>query len=86
MMSSASTLTFWPSRRPSREPDALQAAETFGLDGPAIPDGLVRTWRKRIRFRRHLARLSQDGPALVEDIGLTMKQVEAELRKPFWRR
>jgi uncharacterized protein YjiS (DUF1127 family) len=43
------------------------------------------TWRKRFRFRRHLERLSKDGPQLIEDIGLTMDEVEAELQKPFWQ-
>ena len=35
--------------------------------------------------RRNDPVLSRDGPKLIEDIGLTMRQVEDELAKPFWR-
>ncbi|TPM34123.1 DUF1127 domain-containing protein [Mesorhizobium sp. B2-2-2] len=45
-----------------------------------------RSWRERIRFRWELERMSKDNPHLIDDIGLTKRQVEAELAKPFWRR
>ncbi|WP_181170928.1 DUF1127 domain-containing protein [Mesorhizobium sp. B2-1-3] len=45
-----------------------------------------RTWRERIRFRWELERMSKDNPHLIDDIGLTRQQVEAELAKPFWQR
>ncbi|WP_318013601.1 MULTISPECIES: DUF1127 domain-containing protein [unclassified Mesorhizobium] len=45
-----------------------------------------RTWRERIRFRWELERMSKDNPHLIDDIGLTRRQVEAELAKPFWQR
>ncbi|WP_318012712.1 MULTISPECIES: DUF1127 domain-containing protein [unclassified Mesorhizobium] len=45
-----------------------------------------RSWRERIRFRWELERMTKDNPHLIDDIGLTKRQVEAELAKPFWQR
>lgn len=45
-----------------------------------------RTWRERIRFRWELAQMSKHNPHLIDDIGLTRRQVEAEIAKPFWQR
>ncbi|SDA99189.1 DUF1127 domain-containing protein [Mesorhizobium qingshengii] len=45
-----------------------------------------RTWRERIRFRWELEQMSKDNPHLIDDIGLTRRQVEAEIAKPFWQR
>ena len=28
----------------------------------------------------------KDNPELIDDIGLTIRQVEAEIAKPFWQR
>lgn len=39
-------------------------------------------WRQRRAQRANLALLSD---RLLDDIGLTPRQVEIELRKPFWR-
>lgn len=47
---------------------------------------LFSTWRWRLRFRWELERKSQENPHLIRDIGLTKRQVEAEIAKPFWRR
>lgn len=47
---------------------------------------LLAAWRWRIRFRWELARKAQENPRLIADIGLTRRQVEAEIAKPFWRR
>ena len=30
--------------------------------------------------------MSKDNPHLIDDIGLTRRQVEAEIAKPFWQR
>ena len=30
--------------------------------------------------------MSKDNPDLIDDIGLTKRQVEAEIAKPFWQR
>ncbi|RWC63011.1 DUF1127 domain-containing protein [Mesorhizobium sp.] len=45
-----------------------------------------RTWRERIRFRWQLRQMSKDNPHLIDDIGLTIEQVEGEIAKPFWER
>lgn len=45
-----------------------------------------RSWRERIRFRWELAQMAKDNPHLIDDIGLTDRQLEAELAKPFWQR
>ena len=47
---------------------------------------ILATWEERERFRWKLARMARDNPHLIDDIGLTGRQVEAELAKPFWRR
>ncbi|MCA1443307.1 DUF1127 domain-containing protein [Ensifer sp. IC4062] len=44
------------------------------------------TWDERIRFRWDLAQKAKDNPHLIDDIGLTRHEVEAEVAKPFWRR
>ncbi|TCN29076.1 DUF1127 domain-containing protein [Sinorhizobium americanum] len=59
--------------------------EATALDGPVTTGSLVETWNRRIHYREELARLSKDGPELLDDIGLTTRQVEDELTKPFWR-
>ena len=47
---------------------------------------IIATWRERIRFRWELKQMSRDNPHLIDDIGLTRRQVEAEIAKPFWQR
>ncbi|WP_245279162.1 DUF1127 domain-containing protein [Mesorhizobium loti] len=43
--------------------------------------------RARARFRWDLKRISEANPHLIDDIGLTMRQVEEEIAKlPFWQR
>lgn len=46
---------------------------------------IIATWEERIRFRRDLEQRSKANPHLIDDIGLTRRQVEAELAKPFWQ-
>jgi uncharacterized protein YjiS (DUF1127 family) len=46
----------------------------------------IATWRERIRLRRKLEEMSKANPHLIDDIGLTRRQVEAEIAKPFWQR
>jgi uncharacterized protein YjiS (DUF1127 family) len=46
---------------------------------------LIATWHRRSRFRRALEQKSKDNPHLIDDIGLTRRQVEAEIAKPFWQ-
>ena len=47
---------------------------------------LVATWRWRKRFRRELEQMSKASPHLIDDIGLTRRQVEAEIAKPLLAR
>jgi uncharacterized protein YjiS (DUF1127 family) len=48
---------------------------------------IVATWREQSRFRWDLKRMSEANPHLIDDIGLTRRQVEAEIAKlPFWQR
>ena len=44
-----------------------------------------RTWRERIRFRWKLEQMSKANPHLIDDIGLTKRQAEEEIAKPFWQ-
>ena len=44
-----------------------------------------RTWRERIRFRWELEQMSKANPHLIDDIGLTKRQAEEEIAKPFWQ-
>ncbi|KGM34741.1 DUF1127 domain-containing protein [Inquilinus limosus] len=52
--------------------------------GLAALRSLVATWRERIRLRRALARMAKANPYLIDDIGLTRREAEAEIAKPFW--
>jgi uncharacterized protein YjiS (DUF1127 family) len=43
--------------------------------------------RERARFRLDLKRMARDNPHLIDDIGLTNREVEEEIAKlPFWQR
>jgi uncharacterized protein YjiS (DUF1127 family) len=46
---------------------------------------IIATWGERIRFRRELEQKLKDDPHLIDDIGLTRRQIEAEIAKPFWQ-
>ncbi len=46
---------------------------------------IIAAWEERIRFRWDLEQKSKDNPHLLQDIGLTRRQAEAEIAKPFWR-
>ncbi|WP_341488024.1 DUF1127 domain-containing protein [Pararhizobium sp. A13] len=46
----------------------------------------IATWDERTHFRWKLEQMSKDNPRLIDDIGLTRRQVEAEIAKPFWQR
>jgi uncharacterized protein YjiS (DUF1127 family) len=45
---------------------------------------IIATWRERMYVRRELERLLNDNPELIDDVGLTRCQIEAEIAKPFW--
>ena len=47
----------------------------------------IAAWRERTYFRWDLKRISEANPHLIDDIGLTRRQVEEEIAKlPFWQR
>jgi uncharacterized protein YjiS (DUF1127 family) len=45
----------------------------------------IAIWRGRLRHREALASLAHMGSHILEDVGLNVQQVEAELKKPFWK-
>jgi len=47
---------------------------------------IIATWSERIRYRWELEQKSKGNPHLIDGIGLTSRQVEAEIAKSFWRR
>ena len=73
-------------------------APTAWLEGPVAPRpksrrsgnfaalfSLISTWEERARFRWELQQMTKANPHLIGDIGLTGRQAEAEIAKPFWR-
>ena len=52
---------------------------------PATLRGIIAAWEERKRVRWELEQMSRDNPHLLQDIGLTRRQVEAEIAKPFWQ-
>jgi len=52
---------------------------------PATLRGIVETWRWRIHFRWELEQKLKDNAHLVDDIGLTRRQLGAEIAKRFWQ-
>ncbi|MER9652405.1 DUF1127 domain-containing protein [Mesorhizobium sp. M0152] len=44
-----------------------------------------RTLRERMRFRWQLGQMLKNNPHLIDDIGLTKQQAEAEIAKRFWQ-
>ena len=46
---------------------------------------IMAAWEERKRVRWELEQMSRDNPHLIQDIGLTRRQVEAEIARPFWQ-
>ena len=46
---------------------------------------MIATWDERTRFRWDLKQKAKDNPHLIDDIGLTRRQVEVEIAKSFWQ-
>lgn len=64
----------------------VEPAEPWrGLYGLRALRGIVATWEERVRFRWDLAQMLKANRHLIADIGLTKKQAEAEIAKPFWK-
>ncbi|WP_419695659.1 DUF1127 domain-containing protein [Mesorhizobium muleiense] len=79
--------------------DTLASAPHQAGGTPVEPAGILRrqhslatlrsiiaAWDDRKRFRWELEQMAKNNPHLIDDIGLTRRQVEAEIAKPFWRR
>jgi uncharacterized protein YjiS (DUF1127 family) len=45
---------------------------------------LIASWREKNRFQIDLERKLQGDPHVLDDVGLTRRQVEDELARPFW--
>jgi uncharacterized protein YjiS (DUF1127 family) len=43
------------------------------------------TWRERVVLRRALAEMLEANPHMIDDIGMTKQEVEAEITKRFWQ-
>ena len=73
----------------SLAPATHQAARPMGSAAMSPrhngPRSLLAIWEERIRVRWELEQMSKDGSHLINDIGLTRGQVEAEIAKPFWQ-
>jgi len=73
--------------------DTLASASAAWPEKPAAPTGrhlmspqsMIAAWRERIRFRWDLKQMAEANPHLIDDIGLTRRQVEAEIVKRFWQ-
>ncbi|ANN61228.1 hypothetical protein A9174_03635 [Mesorhizobium loti NZP2037] len=47
----------------------------------------IAAWREQTRYRWDLKRISEVNPHLIDDIGLTRREVDEEIAKlPFWQR
>ncbi len=51
----------------------------------ASPRSIIAILEERKRFRLDLERMAKTTRHLIDDIGLTRRQVAAEIAKPFWR-
>jgi uncharacterized protein YjiS (DUF1127 family) len=68
----------------SADSSAAGALPPIGGDGGVLAPGIeqLRLWRERAAQRRRLKNLDEHRLA---DLGLTRAEVQAEVRKPFWR-
>ncbi|QJP14930.1 DUF1127 domain-containing protein [Starkeya sp. ORNL1] len=85
-MKDTSTLASAPHHAARPGTPVGQAEASRRHDSLATLRSIVATWRWRIRFRRELELKSLASPHLLDDIGVTRRQVEAEIAKPFWQR
>ncbi|TPJ28559.1 DUF1127 domain-containing protein [Mesorhizobium sp. B2-7-2] len=76
--------SFTPSTCLAAAPATRSRRGRFSL---AALRSLIAERRKQAYFRFELKRMATDNPHLIDDIGLTRKEVEAEIAKlPFWQR
>ena len=70
----------------SRLSSAPRGRTTTAVAAPAKRESILAIWRGRIHFRWELAQLLRNNPELIDDVGLTARQIEREIAKPFWQR
>ncbi|MDX8524277.1 DUF1127 domain-containing protein [Mesorhizobium sp. MSK_1335] len=76
--------TFAPSTCLAAAPAMHSRRRRYSL---AALRSLIALRREQAYFRFELKRMATDNPHLIDDIGLTKKEVEAEIAKlPFWQR
>jgi uncharacterized protein YjiS (DUF1127 family) len=79
----------WPGKPASPEPTSPEPTSPVHASrhscGLAALRDIVSTWKERRSFRWQLDQMSKTSPHLIDDIGLTSRQVEAEIAKPFWK-
>ncbi|HEV7319835.1 MAG TPA: DUF1127 domain-containing protein [Ensifer sp.] len=63
---------------PPAVPGATRSYRRFSLRS------LIASWREKNRFQIDLERKLQGDPHVLDDVGLTRRQVEDELARPFW--
>lgn len=79
--------TLCPVQRPAARPPVSTTELSGPLHALATLRDRIAAWRERAHFRWELKRIARDNPHLIDDIGLTRRQVEDEIaRLPFWQR
>jgi uncharacterized protein YjiS (DUF1127 family) len=66
----------------------MSTKRSFAIGLPLSLAGLsclVETWEERKRFRLKLQDMLATAPHLIDDVGMTKKQADEEIAKPFWR-
>jgi len=84
-MNDIPTLASAPHRAARRGTPVGRAEVSRRHYGLATLRSIIATWDERKRFRWELEQMSKANPHLIDDIGLTRRQVEAEIAKPFWQ-
>jgi uncharacterized protein YjiS (DUF1127 family) len=83
-MEVAMNYTFAPCAPLAARPAEIKDRWRYSL---AAVRSLIAMRRAQAYFRFELKRIATDNPHLIDDIGLTRKEVEAEIAKlPFWQR
>ena len=78
-LASTSDLAVWLATGTERSKAARQRYSLGGLLS------IITVWEERKRFRWELEEMAKTAPHLIEDIGLTKGDVEAEIAKRFWQ-
>jgi uncharacterized protein YjiS (DUF1127 family) len=79
--------TLDPATYPGVQPETggEPAARSHGLFILRGLQRLIARSRARDRFRSEIERKLLDDPHLIDDVGLSRRQIQEELAKPFWQ-